>query len=102
MRAAAQTRLRAHLGPMLEHTDGAILSELRCHDCARTALVYPDHRVIYDFPSGYVERYDRATDPDEQHNVDDTGTGHSQAFRRRLQGYLRVRGTGHAATEPRR
>ena len=90
MREAATARLRTHLGPMLKHTEGAIVSELRCNGCSRTALVYPEHRLIYDYASGYVELYERASDPDEQRNVFDAASPRSQEFLRRLAGYLRV------------
>ena len=91
LRQLAEARLSQRLVPMLEHTGGALVTEMLCEGCERVALLTDTHRVVRDGPSGYVELYDVRADPEEERDVFEEGSPAAAQALRRLAGYDRVR-----------
>ena len=105
----AALRLQAHIAPMMKQTGGAVVIEMLCPGCGRASLVYREHRLVYDFPSGYVELYDLREDPDEQRNIFNRDNKRRRLFQQRLNRYLDLRaawrggqGKPAASTYPRK
>ena len=91
LRAAAEGRLRRHIGPMLRETDGAVVVELVGHDRMQTALVYDGHKLNYDFVADRLELFDTSRDPGEQTDLVLTQSEVVERFAPRLAGYRRAR-----------
>ena len=71
LRAEAQARLREEIGPLMQRTDGAAVTEIAYPVGGRIALTWPKRRLIYDEDSRYFELYDAARDPGERRNIAD-------------------------------
>lgn len=91
MRAAAAARLTREIGPMLRETKGAIVAELIGHDRMKSALIYPDRKLHYDFYSRLIQVYDVERDPLEQEERAHGDPGAARAAGARLAAYRRVR-----------
>jgi len=91
MRAAVAARLTREIGPMLRDTKGAIVAELIGHDRMKSALIYPDRKLHYDFYSRLIQVYDVARDPLEQEERSHGDAGVARAAEARLAAYRRVR-----------
>lgn len=64
----ARERVEAVFAPFMRATDDAVVVELLGHHEMRTALVWPERKVIYDYYSGLVEVYG-ADDPGDQRDL---------------------------------
>jgi glucan phosphoethanolaminetransferase (alkaline phosphatase superfamily) len=91
MRKAAQDRLEREIGPMMLHTDGAVVVELLGQNGMKTALVYPEHKVVYNFLSGLHELYDTKADPYDQDSLIDTEPDLTEKYRKKVTNYLKLR-----------
>ncbi len=69
MRAAAETRLRREVGPLLRATDGAVLTELVSHRTMRIRLTDSRHAALYDLKSKRLSIYDHRADPGETRDL---------------------------------
>jgi arylsulfatase A-like enzyme len=88
LRKAAERRLVEDIGPMLQATNGAVISELVAYDKMQTALIYADKKIVYNFIADAATAYDLKADPDEKRDlmVNDPGAaaellGAVQAYR---------------------
>ncbi|MCP4599159.1 MAG: sulfatase-like hydrolase/transferase [Proteobacteria bacterium] len=88
---AAKKHLDEEIGPILKHTHGAVIVEMLRIEGSRSALVYPNHRIIYDFASEFYELYDLRDDPNEKTNIYDTNLEAKKLFGGRIQRYLQFR-----------
>jgi arylsulfatase A-like enzyme len=91
LRAAAGSRMEGVFGPVLEATDGAVVSEIFGTFGTRSLLVSGDHHFHHDFASKHNELYDLRGDPGEKKNVFAPEDGLSQAFLERFARYVEVR-----------
>ncbi len=91
VRAFAEERLVQYVGPLMRETAGGVLIELIGHDRMRSSLVYPRHKLNYDFFSQLYELYDLAADPLEQRNLFDDDDPLSQRYRARFERYRALR-----------
>jgi arylsulfatase A-like enzyme len=67
--AHATEKIDRSLGPIMDATEGGVLVELLGHDRMKSALIYPDMTIHYDFISRLYELYDLQEDPGEQNNI---------------------------------
>lgn len=91
MRDAVRARLNGEVGAMREATDGAVVLELLGRERMRSALVYRDHQVHYDFVSDLHELYDLADDPGEQRDLFERRPDLARVFAARIARYREVR-----------
>lgn len=91
MRQAAQARLTREIGPMMRATGGAVLTELVSHRTMRVALVYPEHKVHYDFRSQRLTVFDTTSDPGERTDLAVAHPELDATYRARVRRYRGVR-----------
>jgi hypothetical protein len=91
MRRAAQARLVREVGPMMRATGGAVITELVSNRTMRVALVYPRHKVHYDFSSDRLSIYDHEADPGETEDLALAQPELARKQRARVERYLGVR-----------
>lgn len=65
----ARAVIREDLAPMLETLGGAVVTEVIGWDRMKTALIWPDRKIIYDLFSGLIEIFDRTHDEQERNNL---------------------------------
>lgn len=91
LRASAKRRATLELGPMLEATGGAVITELVGHDKMQTGLIVGDSKLIYDFNTNTSRAFDLARDPAEKVDVLLTDPDAFPALRAASAGYRKVR-----------
>jgi arylsulfatase A-like enzyme len=69
MKAAAGARMRTQFGPMLEHTGGAVVSEVLGHDRMKSTLIYDDLKLNYDYRAQRTEVYRTRADRLEHNDL---------------------------------
>lgn len=91
LRAVARSRMEEVFGPVLEATDGAVVSEFFGNFGTRSLLAYPGYRFHHDFASKHSELYDMKRDPREKKNIFDPDSEQSKTFLALFERYKEVR-----------
>jgi hypothetical protein len=71
-------------------TKGAVVAEMIGRDRMKSALIYPDRKLIHDYRSGMFEIYQSDTDPRELQDLYGTDPS-SSALLRYFAGYHAIR-----------
>jgi arylsulfatase A-like enzyme len=98
MKDAALHRLRSDIGPMLERTGGAVVTELLAPHLMMSSLIYPDRKFNYDFNSRLHQAFRLDRDRLEQHDLYESDAELAEQARARVAGYRSVRGDRNAFT----
>jgi len=64
-RAAATHAVAGRIAPFMEATENAVIVELLGAKNVLSALIWRDHKLVYDFVADHVELFDLASDPGE-------------------------------------
>lgn len=91
LRRPAERRLREEIGPMMRATEGAVVVEIVGHDRMRSALIYKDRKINYDFISNRIELFEIEYDPLEQLDLFGTEDAPIEEVQRLLMQYRTVR-----------
>jgi len=91
LKAAAREKIERVFGPVLEATDGAVVSEIFGAFGTRTLMAYQDHHFHHDFASGHNELYDLREDPGEKRNLFGADRALSDRYLDRFNRYAKVR-----------
>jgi glucan phosphoethanolaminetransferase (alkaline phosphatase superfamily) len=91
MRQAAWYRLRRDIGPLLERTGGAVVTELLGPDRMLSSLIYPKRKFNYDFNSTLHQAYRIDRDPLEQRNLFEVDQAIASEAEARVAAYRGVR-----------
>jgi hypothetical protein len=91
MRVAVEQILRHEIGPMLQYTEGAVISEVLGHDRIKSTLVYPSIKINYDFVAERHEVYQIDRDPREEHDLFASDSLLASKSVRRVAAYRQVR-----------
>jgi hypothetical protein len=59
--------LSRKIGPMLKGTHNAVIAEMIAHGYMRSTLIYPEHKLNFDFRSGKTQVFNTRDDPGEKH-----------------------------------
>lgn len=94
LRKRFEDRATHIFGPMLRETQGAVVVELVGHDRMRSALIYDDLKINYDFISNRIEAYALKSDPYEKKNLFASNPAVKSRALRSLDAYKRVRQAG--------
>jgi len=91
MRRLAGDRLRRDIGPMLRETDGAVVVERIKARRTLSSLVYPEHKINYDWASGSHEVFDLVRDPGETVDLYGSDPALASQSSARMRSYRRAR-----------
>jgi len=91
LRSVARHRMERIFGPVLEATDGAVVSEMFSTLGTKSLMVHGDYHFHHDFASKRSELYDIRNDPGERSSLFDAGEELSKAFLARFERYDVVR-----------
>ncbi len=86
----AVTRLQENIGPMMKETDGAVVVEIFGHYGTRSALVYDQYSLFYDFSSKFFELYDNKKDPKQKKNIYNESDLISAKLKKYFDRYLQI------------
>jgi arylsulfatase A-like enzyme len=96
MRKAALHRLRRDVGPVLERTGGAVVTELLGPHRMLASLIYPTRKFNYDFNSKLHQAYRIDRDRLEQRNLFETDPELTREAEAAMLAYREVRAERHA------
>ena len=91
MRATASERLRRDIGPMLERTGGAVVTELLGPYKMLSSLIYGDLKLNYDFNSRLHQVFRIDKDPREQRDIFEQAPALARTAVERIKAYRAVR-----------